>query len=231
MNPLILIGILLLVLVLLFLVWASAYICSGIYLKAFCRGKRGSGAVALTFDDGPCGENLPGILERLEKYNYKASFFLVGSRVEGKEALVRELVQKGHLVGNHSWSHRPAFPLYPGKRITEELQQNSALLEKVGGAPLRWFRPPFGVSNPRVRRGWKNSGLLVAGWSIRSFDTRGEKAAVVVERIERRLRGGDVILLHENSLHILEILDLLLPALSEKGLKGLTLDQLKETGS
>ncbi len=231
MNLLYFIGILVLVSALLFLVQASARICSGVYLPAFCHGKRGSKTVALTFDDGPHAETLPGIMERLEKYDYKASFFLVGSSVEGKEALVRELVQKGHLVGNHSWSHSSAFPIYPGKKIATELQSCSDLLEKAGGVPVRWFRPPFGVSNPRVKQGWKNSGLQVAGWSIRSFDTRSEKAEVVVKRIRCKLRGGDVILLHEQSPHILEILDLLLPILSERGMKGLTLDQLAEASS
>ena len=209
-----------------FLVWASSSICSGVYLPAVCHGRRDSERVALTFDDGPDEVNLPRIMDILDRHGFRASFFFVGSRCEGRYELIREVALRGHLAGNHSWSHSFHLPFSTGKKLRQELERTTAVLESAGAGPVLWYRPPFGVSNPRVYRGWRHSGLKVAGWSIRSFDTRGEETGVVAERILGKLKGGDIILLHESSPHILDLLELLLPALVERGLKSVTLEEL-----
>jgi peptidoglycan/xylan/chitin deacetylase (PgdA/CDA1 family) len=138
------------------------------------------------------------------------------------------MIKEGHLIGNHSLSHSNFFPLFRPSRIQGEVEECNRFLEAAGSGPVRFFRPPFGVTNPNVARGIKPTGMQVAGWSIRSFDTRNQAAEKVVKRILKRLGGGDVILLHESSEHILKILDQLLPAIKEAGLNCVTLDQMFE---
>jgi len=136
------------------------------------------------------------------------------------------MVTDGHSIGNHSHSHSNFFPLFSTARIRNEIQETNCILEKISGRPVRFFRPPFGVTNPNIAGGINGLGMEVAGWSIRSFDTRNEPAEKVVQRIMKKIGGGQVILLHETSAHILEILQELLPAIGRQGLSCVTLDKL-----
>ncbi len=208
------------------LIYGVSRIDSQFFVQALCRGDAKQGKVAITFDDGPFGKRSGEILELLKKYNCPATFFLIGNKVKAAPEIVEMMVDRGHLIGNHSLSHSNFFPLFRSSRIQRELEECNRILEAAGSGPIRFFRPPFGVTNPNVAGGLKDSALEVAGWSIRSFDTQNQAAQKVVERIMRRLGGGDVILLHETSAHILEILEQLLPAITKAGLSCVTLDQM-----
>jgi len=151
---------------------------------------------------------------------------LIGKMAGVFPEVVRQIALKGHQIGNHSYSHSNFFPLFRSSRIRKEIRETNQVLKKAGAGPISFFRPPFGVTNPNIARGLKNTGLKVAGWSIRSFDTRNEPAEKVVRRILDRIREGDVILLHETSRNILQILEQLLPEIGEKGLRCVSLDQL-----
>lgn len=210
----------------LLLVYGASQISSQFFVPAHCRGDMESKSVALTFDDGPAENRSQEILDILEKHGCKASFFLTGKRAEARPDLVREMLKGGHSVGNHSYGHSNFFPLYRALRIRKELERTNQILKDAGTGDIRFFRPPFGVTNPNVARGLRATGMEVAGWSIRSFDTRNEAAAKVVARILKRMKAGDVILLHETSANIVEILELLLPAIRKTGLSCVTLDQL-----
>ena len=211
---------------LLLLVYGASRIDSRFFVQALCRGESGSGKVAITFDDGPDDQHSSEILEILKKHDSPASFFLTGKKAESFPGIVAGMAEKGHLIGNHSYSHSNIFPLFTGSGIRKEIERCNRVLENAGAGKVRFFRPPFGVSNPNIARGLKGSGMWVAGWSIRSFDTRNEAAEKVVRRIVSKLGGGDVILLHETSANIMEILELLLPAIAKAGLSCVTLDRL-----
>lgn len=210
----------------LLVIYGASRIDSQFFIPAICKGGLGSAKIALTFDDGPDKQRSRDILTLLDKYNSPATFFLTGKNAGDLPGIVESIIQKGHLVGNHSYSHSIFFPLFRPARIRREVELTNRVLESAGAGQTVYFRPPFGVSNPNVARGLKNSGMLVAGWSLRSFDTRNEAAPKVVERIMRRIGEGDVILLHETSVNILGILELLLPAISKVGLTCVTLDRL-----
>lgn len=210
------------------LVYGAARISSQFFLKAFCKGKPDSKKIAITFDDGPFGERSGEILELLRKHNCPASFFLIGHRVEEDPETVKMMIRDGHLLGNHSYSHSNFFPFFGRARIREELERTKLILESAGSGPVKFFRPPFGVSNPNVAGGVMGTGMKVAGWSIRSFDTRNQAADRVVQKILRQMGGGDVILLHETSGHILEILEQLLPAIKKAGLSCARLDEMSD---
>ena len=122
--------------------------------------------------------------------------------------------------------HSNLFPVYSGKRISEEIEKTNDILEGITTHKVKYFRPPFGVTNPRIYRGLRGSGLKVIGWNIRSLDTRIENPDSVVRRITKRLQAGDIILLHDSSDHIAEILEQLMHISKQKGLKCVSLDTL-----
>jgi peptidoglycan/xylan/chitin deacetylase (PgdA/CDA1 family) len=226
LRPVLLIFVLSLYGVLLF--YGASQIDSQFFLHALCRGDTSGKKVAITFDDGPCEKNSEKILEILDKHHCSSTFFLIGNRVKANPELVEMMSKGGHLIGNHSLSHSNFFPFFRSSRIQKEVEECNRFLEAAGSGPVRFFRPPFGVTNPNVARGLKSTGMQVAGWSIRSFDTRNQAPEKVVKRILKRIKGGEVILLHESSEHILEILGQLLPAIAEAGLECVTLDQMFE---
>ncbi|MFH0756132.1 MAG: polysaccharide deacetylase family protein [Bacteroidota bacterium] len=213
-------------LVLLAILAYGAYrIDSQMFVRTICAGNRSGKLVAISFDDGPHHTRSAGIMEILDRFNCKATFFLTGSKLKGNEDVVKAMVAKGHTVGNHSFSHSNLFPLLGSDQISLEIRETNRLLEDITGESVRYFRPPFGVTNPRIYRGLRGLDMQVTGWSIRSLDTRNEEAEVVVGRIMKKVRGGDIILLHETSEYILNILEQLLPLLSQRELACVNLDQ------
>ena len=202
-------------------------ISSQLYVRSFCKGDPDKNNIAITFDDGPDPVKTPEILRVLRKYDAGASFFLIGNKAEANRALVSEIHKAGHTVGNHSYSHSNRFPIISVRSISEEILKTSAILEEITGRKVKYFRPPFGVTNPRIYRGLRGSGLEVVGWSIRSLDTSIKDPDSVVQRIIKGLKAGDIILLHDSTDHIVEILEQVLKISSQKGLKCVSLDKFQ----
>lgn len=157
--------------------------------------------VWLTIDDGPSDETRP-ILDALDAHGAKATFFLVGERAAQRPELVREILQRGHQIGNHSHSHpaRWFWALGP-LRMRREIAETQRILAAIAGTPPRWFRAVVGMSNPFVQAPLKAHGLARAAWSARGFDGVAGDAGTVVARIERRLAPGAIVLLHEGAAH------------------------------
>lgn len=157
--------------------------------------------VWLTIDDGPSDETRP-ILDVLDSHDAKATFFLVGERAAQRPELVREILRRGHQIGNHSHSHpaRWFWALGPS-RMRGEIAQTQRILTDIAGAPPRWFRAVVGMSNPFVQAPLKAHGLARAAWSARGFDGIAADPDAVVSRIERSLSPGAIVLLHEGAAH------------------------------
>ncbi len=208
------------------LVWASANIRSLWFLKTFNYCREQKNKVAITFDDGPDSKNTPLIIDLLNKYNTKASFFVIGSKAVENKEIIKKLANNSHLIGNHSYSHTAGFPLKSSKKIKNEIIQTNNIIREITGKAPKYFRPPFGVTNPNVAKAVKNLGLVVTGWSIRSFDTKNRKPEVVVKRIIKNIRGGDIILLHDTSNNIIQILENLLDYLKKNNIKSVTVEEM-----
>lgn len=157
--------------------------------------------VWLTIDDGPSDETRP-ILDALDAHSAKATFFLVGARAAQRPELVREILQRGHQIGNHSHSHpaRWFWALGPS-RMRREIADTQRVLTEIAGTPPRWFRAVVGMSNPFVQAPLKAHGLARAAWSARGFDGVAADPDAVVTRIERGLKPGAIVLLHEGAAH------------------------------
>lgn len=208
------------------LVWASADIGSGVYLKALCRAERADKVVALTFDDGPDADSTPRVLDLLKRYDVRATFFVVGEQARQNPELIHRMVAEGHTVAGHSYYHLPQSTLWSSQRYTEELFRCNDVVARLTGLRMRLYRPPFGVTNPPIARAVKNLGLIPVGWSVRSLDTITKNRDRVVDRVMRGLRGGDVILLHDRLENSEELLEKLLTALRTQHYTTATVDEL-----
>lgn len=194
------------------LIYASYSINSQVYVKTLCKSSTQERVVTLTFDDGIDAQQTPLVLDVLKKHDAKAIFFLIGERTEKYPEIAGRILKEGHLIGNHSYTHRWSFPLSSYNVITEELCRTEALLTSLAGKEQKLFRPPFGVTNPIIGRAVLQLGYHTIGWSIRSLDTSLSREQTL-RRIEKRLHPGAIILLHDNlpESHILleELLELL----------------------
>ena len=157
--------------------------------------------VWLTIDDGP-SDDTRAILDLLDAHGARATFFLVGVRAAARPELVREIMIRGHGIGNHSQTHPQAWfwALGPARMRREIAQCQHTLHELTGRAP-RWFRAVVGHANPFVSAPLREHGLARAAWNARGFDAVRSDPGTVVARIERDLAPGAIVLLHEGARH------------------------------
>jgi len=212
------------------MVYASANIGSGFYVKAVSRFKTDAKEIAITFDDGPDAKT-GQILDMLAEAGFNASFFAIGHKVEINPSLTQRIVNEGHLLGNHSWSHSSLFPLFLPSKIKQELVQTNTIIEQYTGIPNVFFRPPYGVTNPFVSRGVRGLFKNVIGWNVRSLDTTKRSKEQVLRRITRNLQPGQIILLHDTSEFVVQILQGLITHLKQEGYTSVALHHVKELKS
>jgi peptidoglycan-N-acetylglucosamine deacetylase len=176
------------------------------YGGTFIGLARGTKQLALTYDDGPNDPHTLRLLEVLSKHNARATFFLIGAFVRKRSDIVREIVKAGHAIGNHTFTH-PLLIFKSEAEIRKEIVDcRSALQDAIGGAPnsggseekqFSLFRPPFGGRRPGVLSVARELGFEPIMWSITGYDWNAPPAAVIERNVERRIRGGDVVLLHD----------------------------------
>jgi len=180
--------------------------------------------IALTFDDGPAPYT-DRILDVLEQYNSKATFFVVGSRIRAYPEIVKRAFESGHEVANHSWSH-PSFPRVNDARIQSELQRTcDAIIELLGFSPP-FFRPPYGATNNRVVDVAGEMGYAIIKWTLDPKDWRYRNANTIYHSVMSRVEGGSVILLHDIHPTTAEAAELLIPSLVAQGFELVTVTEL-----
>jgi len=196
------------------------------YHEVFSHGDRGKPLLALTFDDGPDSETTPKVLRILRKYNVRAAFFIIGKKISGNEDLLRCIVDAGHLIGNHSWSHSVLWDFYPSGRLADDITRNINETEKITGLRMKLFRPPYGVINPMVAKAITNTKVKVVGWSFRSFDTTAGSPESLLSKTISKTRPGDILLFHDSSKLTAGILEKIIVSLQERGFGFIPLDEL-----
>jgi peptidoglycan-N-acetylglucosamine deacetylase len=188
-------------------------------------------AIAITIDDGPDPEVTARVLDLLDEHRATATFFCIGERVAQHPALARAIVERRHEIGNHTHRHSMGFSLLGPRALAREIARAQEVIGAATGQVPRFFRAPAGLRNPFLDPVLARSNLLLASWTRRGFDTLNGSAAVVLGRLTRRLRAGDILLLHDGhaartpsgSAVILEVLPRLLSALTAAGLRPITL--------
>ncbi len=182
--------------------------------------------IAITFDDGIHSEFTPKVLKILKQYDAKATFFLIGKQLEGQEEILKDIIQQGHTIGNHTYSHSNNFGFLKTKEVVSDLKKTQAVVEDLVGLKMNLFRPAFGVTNPRIAKAVDSLELTTIGWSIRSLDTTKISKEKILKRITKNINKGDVVLLHDTSQKTIEVLEQLLVFLENRKLKSITIDQL-----
>lgn len=200
------------------------------HLKSISSFNSDSNRILLTFDDGPHAEVTPLILDILKHNQAKAVFFMIGSNATQNKELVKRILDEGHEVGNHSWSHSYFFGFFGFKRMREDLQQFNQWMLDNFNYKIVFFRPPFGVTTPVMRRVLASLRLISIGWTFRSFDTSRISSEAIVKRFEKRISGGQIVLLHDNVKRTPEILEQILNGIRKRKFKTSLLSEFLSYG-
>lgn len=183
--------------------------------------------VALTFDDGPDPKVTRQILNTLQKHDAKATFFMLGSRVEYYPDIVNEMMEAGHELGNHTWTHADLTKLGPD-RVAKEIEKTSAIIEEVTGQKVEAFRPPYGAVNDAVHN---MTGLPIILWDVDTLDWKYRDSARILQVVKENVKDGSIILMHDIHQSTADGLDAVLTYLSNEGYDFVTVKELEETSS
>ena len=164
--------------------------------RAFHRLPRGSKQIALTFDDGPNDPHTLHLLDVLSKYNVPATFFLIGRYVKQRPDLAGEIARRGNVIGNHTFTHS-YLTFQSAARVREEIVACRNAIGESVGQHSNLFRPPWGARRPAVFRIVRDLGLEPVMWSVTGYDWNAPSSDYIEQKVTRRIRGGDVILLHD----------------------------------
>ena len=158
-----------------------------------------NGKVAyLTFDDGPTPTLTEPLLDRLAAFDARATFFLIGGHAEDHPQLVRSIARAGHTIGNHTYTHPYPWQT-PAARLQAELDRTSKLLADQTGQPIRLVRPPYGQLNGAMRTWCDARAHRPVMWDVMPGDFLRNVDQAYVERfVQRHLRPGSIIVLHDN---------------------------------
>jgi peptidoglycan/xylan/chitin deacetylase (PgdA/CDA1 family) len=162
--------------------YGAVYPRAQIFGATICR-TNSARKLALTFDDGPNPSITPKLLDLLDRYNAKATFFVIGRYVRECPELVKETVARGHKVGNHTELHPNLFWCSPSQ-IRIELRLCQDAIRNVLGAPPKWFRPPFGMRNPWVIPAARELGYRTVMWTLIPGDWREKPAEWLIRRMQ-----------------------------------------------
>ena len=227
-----------------FTTYAAVYPRSQLFGATICRTPSPP-LLALTFDDGPNPAITPALLDLLDKYNAKATFFMIGRFVRECPELTREVAARGHLIGNHTQTHPNLFWLGP-HAIRSELQQCQSALQDVTGGAAKMFRPPYGFRNPWVTSTARELGMQTVMWTLLPGDWREKTAEWLTARMRSiadnaqqavNRASGDVLCLHDGAhrqlngdrVRTLKALEYWLPRWRDLGLKFVTIGEAVHT--
>jgi peptidoglycan/xylan/chitin deacetylase (PgdA/CDA1 family) len=171
---------------------------AGFFLPVISRGGHDGKAVALTFDDGPDPKVTPLLLDLLGRHRLTAAFFVTGQKTIQYQDIIKEILSRGNDIGNHSYHHDPFLMLRSRRRLTDEIFRTQELLARFGVRPLA-FRPPVGVTNPRLPVVLGELGMECITFSCRACDFGNRRIKGLALNILKKVHPGAIILLHDVS--------------------------------
>ena len=184
----------------------------------------GNKVIALTFDDGP-GPYTAHLLDILDQYGAKATFFLIGSKVSGQASVVRSIQARGHQLGNHSWSH-PELPKLSVDQIAGEIDRTNEAIRQATGVKPSILRPPYGAVNGVVLEQLRLRNMSSILWSVDTRDWADRNSQIVCSRAVAGARPGAVILMHDIHQTSVNAVPCILSSLKQQGYSFVTIQQL-----
>ena len=184
----------------------------------------GNKVIALTFDDGP-GPYTAHLLDILDQYGAKATFFLIGSKVSGQASVVRSIQARGHQLGNHSWSH-PELPKLSVGQIAGEIDRTNEAIRQATGVKPSILRPPYGAVNGVVLEQLRLRNMSSILWSVDTRDWADRNSQIVCSRAVAGARPGAVILMHDIHQTSVNAVPCILSSLKQQGYSFVTIQRL-----
>lgn len=184
----------------------------------------GNKVIALTFDDGP-GPYTAHLLDILDQYGAKATFFLIGSKVSGQASVVRSIHARGHQLGNHSWSH-PELPKLSVDQIAGEIDRTNEAIRQATGVKPSILRPPYGAVNGVVLEQIRTRGMSSILWSVDTRDWADRNSQIVCSRAVAGAHPGAVILMHDIHQTSVNAVPCILSSLKQQGYSFVTIQRL-----
>jgi peptidoglycan-N-acetylglucosamine deacetylase len=202
------------------------YVGSNFFIKIICSATTDQKEIAISFDDGPATNYTTEILQLLKQDNIKATFFCIGNRIAGNENILKQIKEEGHIIGNHSYSHHFWFDMFSSQKMLDDLKMMDAEMEKVTGMRPKLFRPPYGVTNPNLKKAIMKGGYTPVGWSVRSLDTVIKDEKKLLNKIKSSLKPGAVFLFHDTQKTTLNVLTDFIKEVKTRGYQIVPLDKL-----
>jgi peptidoglycan/xylan/chitin deacetylase (PgdA/CDA1 family) len=191
----------------------------------------GRAETCLTFDDGPDPQVTLQVLDLLDRYAAKASFFCIGAKAAAFPETVREIARRGHSVENHTYGHPLAFAFFGMSGLRREVEATQAVIAGITGRAPLFFRAPAGFRSPLLDPVLAKCGMRYVSWTRRGYDAVSRDPVRVLQRLTRGLVAGDLLVLHDGTRArtdggvpvVLAVLPALLDQLAKRGLKSVTL--------
>ena len=196
-------------------------------LPIYCVN-RDDNKISISFDAAWGGDKTLGILDLLDEYNIKTTFFLVDIWTQKYPELVKEIVARGHEIGNHSTSH-PQMSKLNETQIAKELNTQADNVLAIAGVRPVLFRPPYGDYNNRVITTARAQGFVPIQWSVDSLDWKNRGAQEIINRATK-VKSGDIVLFHNDSQYILDALPAVLKYYAENGYSVVPISEILLTG-
>ena len=180
--------------------------------------------LALTFDDGP-SEQTDRIVNILAQYNARATFCVIGSKVEGFSDVLMRTAAQGNEIASHTWSH-PKLTEKSASTIRSQLTRTNKAIKDITGLDVRVLRPPYGAVNKNVRSACKDNGMVIATWNIDTLDWKSRNTNKVYKKIMNGAKNGNIILMHDLYATTAAAVEKAVPLLVEKGFQLVTVSEL-----
>ncbi len=202
------------------------FVGSNFFIKIVCAANTDKKEISISFDDGPATNYTPAILQILKQENIKATFFCIGNRIKGNENTLRQIKEEGHIIGNHSYSHHFWFDMFSAEKMQADMKMMDDETEKITGLKPLLFRPPYGVTNPNLKKAIINGKYIPVGWSVRSMDTVIKDEKKLLNKINLSIKPGAVFLFHDTSKTTLNVLPEFIKEVKSQGYHIIPLDKL-----
>jgi peptidoglycan-N-acetylglucosamine deacetylase len=196
-------------------------------LEIIWKGKMSGKKLALTFDDGPDPNHTPKLLDALTELDVVATFFLLACKANNHSSLVKEIRDRGHEIGNHSFDHNK-FKIEVTKNFTFQIENASQIFERIVGIKPKLFRPPYGILSTQLMIYCIRKKIALVMWSLDSRDSFKDNSLDHINAFEYA-KTNDILLLHDDSEHSIEIVLKEIPLLIEKGFSFVPISSMLES--
>lgn len=208
------------------LFYGCYYVGSNFFIPVICSAQTDKKVVSLSFDDGPAAGNTLRILQILKDNNAEAAFFCIGRHVAENQAIFKQVYDEGHLIGNHTFSHHFWFDMFSSGKMLADMRRMDKEVNQIIGKTPRLFRPPYGVTNPNLRKAIVGGNYIPVGWSIRSLDTVIKDEKKLLNKVVRKIKPGAVFLFHDTSDATVSVLPAIINQIRASGYAIVRLDKM-----